>query len=139
MSIYEGTDGISFSTPIPKGARIGSMNYEDIPNYNIDFGQNRKQSRYSKFSDALSAASKYRQKAKDKAIIEKKVKGDDNNGTSGFKISDDATVVEGYRDPGYTIPGQKGTSILGTVGAAMTPFFPVTGQAIGAVGSLTGI
>ena len=100
---------------------------------------NPRKSRYSKFSDALSAASKYRQKAKDKAIIEKKVKGDDNNGTSGFKISDDAFVVEGYRDPGYTIPGQKGTSILGTVGAGLTPFFPVTGQAIGAVGSLTGI
>ena len=96
--------------------------------------------RYSKFSDALSAAAKYRQKAKDKAIIERKVKGDDDdNGTRGFKISDDATVIEGYRDPGYTIPGQQGRSILGTVGAAVTPFFPVTGQAIGAVGSLTGI
>ena len=94
--------------------------------------------RYSKFSDALAAAAKYRQKAKDKAIIEKKVK-DDDDGTSGFKISDDAFVVEGYRDPGYTIPGQQGTSILGTVGAGLTPFFPVTGQAIGAVGSLTGI
>ena len=99
-----------------------------------------RKSRYSKFSDALAAAAKYKQKAKDKAIIERKVKGDDDdNGTRGFKISDDATVVEGYRDPGYTIPGQQGRSILGTVGAAVTPFFPVTGQAIGAVGSLTGI
>ena len=97
-----------------------------------------RKSRYSKFSDALAAAAKYRQKAKDKAIIEKKVK-DDDDGTGGFKISDDAFVVEGYRDPGYTIPGQQGTSILGTVGAGLTPFFPVTGQAIGAVGSLTGI
>ena len=99
-----------------------------------------RKSRYSKFSDALAAAAKYKQKAKDKAIIERNVKGgDDDDGTRGFKISDDATVVEGYRDPGYTIPGQQGRSILGTVGAAMTPFFPVTGQAIGAVGSLTGI
>tara|TARA_R100001509_G_C4804269_1_gene194186 strand:- start:348 stop:764 length:417 start_codon:yes stop_codon:yes gene_type:complete len=138
MSIYEGLGDISFSTPIPKGAKIGSMNYDDIPNYNIDFGQNRKQSRYSKFSDALSAAAKYRQKAKDKAIIEKKVK-DDDKGTSGFKISDDAFVVEGYKDPGYTIPGQQGRSILGTAGALITPFAPITGQAIGAVGSLTGI
>ena len=98
-----------------------------------------RKSRYSKFSDALAAAAKYKQKAKDKAIIERNVKGDDDDGTRGFKISDDATVVEGYRDPGYTIPGQQGRSILGTVGAAVTPFFPVTGQAIGAVGSLTGI
>ena len=97
-----------------------------------------RKSRYSKFSDALSAAAKYRQKAKDKAIIEKKVK-DDDKGTSGFKISDDAFVVEGYRDPGYTIQGQQGRSILGTAGALITPFAPITGQAIGAVGSLTGI
>ena len=27
----------------------------------------------------------------------------------------------------------------GLLGAGLTPFFPVTGQAIGAVGSLTGI
>ena len=100
---------------------------------------NPRKSRYSKFSDALAAASKYRQKAKDKAIIEKKVKDDDDNGTSGFKISDDAFVVEGYRDPGYTIPGQQGRSFLGTAGALITPFAPITGQAIGAVGSLTGI
>jgi len=100
-----------------------------------------RKSRYSKFSDALAAAAKYKQKAKDEAIIEKKVKDDDDddNGTRGFKISPDATVIEGYRDPGYTIHGTKGTSILGTVGAGLTPFFPVTGQAIGAVGSLTGI
>ena len=99
-----------------------------------------RKSRYSKFSDALAAAAKYRQKAKDKAIIERNVKSDDDdNGTRGFKISPDATVIEGYRDPGYTIHGTKGTSILGTVGAGLTPFFPVTGQAIGAVGSLTGI
>jgi len=99
---------------------------------------NPRKSRYSKFSDALAAAAKYKQKTKDKAIIEKKVK-DDDNGTSGFKIADDAFVVEGYRDPGFTIQGQQGRSVLGTVGAAITPFAPITGQAIGAVGSLTGI
>tara|TARA_R100000908_G_scaffold50270_1_gene25536 strand:+ start:61 stop:468 length:408 start_codon:yes stop_codon:yes gene_type:complete len=38
------------------------------------------------------------------------------------KISDDATVVEGYTDPGYTIPGQQGRSfggLIGTVGGAV--------------------
>ena len=38
------------------------------------------------------------------------------------KISDDATVVEGYTDPGYTIPGQEGRSfggLIGTVGGAV--------------------
>ena len=64
---------------------------------------------------------------------------DDEKNTQGFKISPDATVVEGYRDPGYTIPGQKGGGILGTIGAAVTPFFPITGQVIGGVGGVTGI
>ena len=38
------------------------------------------------------------------------------------KISPDATVVEGYTDPGYTIPGQQGRSfggLIGTVGGAL--------------------
>ena len=55
-----------------------------------------------------------------------------------MKISDDASVMEGYTDPGFTLQGQKGRSLLGTVGAVVTPFAPLTGQAIGAVGNLTG-
>ena len=38
------------------------------------------------------------------------------------KISDDATVVEGYQDPGFTLEGQKGRSfggLIGTVGGAV--------------------
>ena len=139
---------------IPGGAIISGENAIGGAgiHQNPDYGQSRdgsvnlgrdpmnRSGRYKKFSDALSAAANYRKQVKDKAIIENKVKGgDDDKNTQGFKISDDATVVEGYRDPGYTIPGQQGRSLLGTVGAAMTPFFPVTGQAIGAVGSLTGI
>ena len=62
----------------------------------------------------------------------------DERETQGFKISPDTTVVEGYRDPGFTLKGVQGRSLLGPIGAAVTPFFPVTGQAIGAVGSLTG-
>ena len=63
----------------------------------------------------------------------------DNFGPKGFKISPDSTVVSGYTDPGFTLQGVQGRSVLGAVGAGLTPFFPVTGQAIGAVGSLTGI
>ena len=70
---------------------------------------------------------------------DKDEKKTDTVGPKGFKIGNDATVVTGYRDPGFTIEGQKGRSILGAVGAGLTPFFPVTGQAIGAVGSLTGL
>ena len=38
------------------------------------------------------------------------------------KISPDATVVEGYQDQGFTLPGQKGRSfggLIGTVGGAV--------------------
>ena len=38
------------------------------------------------------------------------------------KISDDATVVEGYQDPGFTLQGQQGRSfggLIGTVGGAV--------------------
>ena len=38
------------------------------------------------------------------------------------KISPDATVVEGYQDPGFTLEGQKGRSfggLIGTVGGAI--------------------
>ncbi len=104
----------------------------------IDFGQKKEKSRYSKFSDALASANAYRQKTKEKAEIEDSVKNKDGKETKGFKISPDTTVVEGYMDPGYTIPGQKGRSVLGTVGALVSPFAPITGQAIGAVGGLTG-
>ena len=51
------------------------------------------------------------------------------------KISDDATVVEGYTDPGYTIPGQQGRSfggLIGTVGGA------IVGSAIPGVGPMMG-
>ena len=65
-------------------------------------------------------------------------KNDDEKNTQGFKIAPDATVVEGYRDPGYTIQGQKGGGILGTIGAAVTPFAPITGQVIGGIGGVTG-
>ena len=38
------------------------------------------------------------------------------------KISPDATVVEGYQDQGFTLPGQQGRSfggLIGTVGGAL--------------------
>ena len=38
------------------------------------------------------------------------------------KISDDTTVVEGYQDPGFTLPGVQGRSfggLIGTVGGAV--------------------
>ena len=103
------------------------------------FKTSEKKSRYNKFSDALAAAAGYKQKARAEAEAKKDVEDeDDEKNTQGFKISPDATVIEGYRDPGYTIAGQPGRSFLGPLGNAVSIFAPVTGQAISAVGGLTG-
>ena len=59
------------------------------------------------------AAQEQRKTAKDLASAYKR---------GSTKISDDATVVEGYTDPGYTIKGQPGRSfggLIGTVGGAL--------------------
>ena len=59
------------------------------------------------------AAQEQRKTAKDLASAYKR---------GSTKISDDATVVEGYTDPGYTIKGQPGRSfggLIGTVGGAV--------------------
>ena len=96
--------------------------------------------RYAKFGKALEAASNYKKKREAENQVDASMgkKNDDEKNTQGFKIASDATVVEGYRDPGYTIQGQKGGGILGTIGAAITPFAPITGQVIGGVGGVTG-
>ena len=50
------------------------------------------------------------------------------------KISDDATVVEGYQDQGFTLPGQQGRSFGGLIGT-------VAGAALGGplgIGAMSG-
>ena len=52
------------------------------------------------------------------------------------KISDDTTVVEGYQDPGFTLPGVQGRSfggLIGTVGGAV-----IGGMKGGPVGAMKG-
>ena len=92
--------------------------------------------RRNRFRDALMAASKYkdqtdykaRKEAKEKAAAERKT----------MKISDDISVMEGYTDPGFTLQGQQGRSLLGPGGAAVGVFNPGLGAGISAVGNLTG-
>jgi len=113
---------------------------------NPDYGQDpssgvtvrRNPMNRNRFRDALMAASKYKSETDYKAEKESEEKEKKANQRNTMKISDDASVMEGYTDPGFTLQGQKGRSILGTVGAVVTPFAPLTGQAIGAVGNLTG-
>jgi len=42
--------------------------------------------------------------------------------SGSFKVSDDTTVMPGYTDPGFTLPGVQGRSfggLIGTVGGAV--------------------
>ena len=112
------------------------------PGINTDSRSQRNQQRYARFSEGLRRAAAYKDKKAAENEADKEDDDDEktgNYGPKGFKISPDSTVVSGYTDPGFTLQGVQGRSVLGAVGAGLTPFFPVTGQAIGAVGSLTGI
>ena len=92
----------------------------------------------NKFRDALIAASKYKDQTDYKARREAKEKEKAAAQRQTMKISDDISVMEGYTDPGFTLEGQKGRSILGPVGAAVGVFNPGLGAGISAVGNLTG-
>ena len=105
-------------------------------------GDIKRPQRMQKFTEALEKAAAYKQQKEVDAEVEKE-KDDDNEmvGPKGFKVGTDSTVVTGYTDPGFTLAGQQGRSILGPVGAALS-VFPKTamiGRAVGAVGSLTGL
>ena len=92
----------------------------------------------NKFRDALMAASKYKQQTDYKAQKEAQEKEKAAAQRQTMKISDDVSVMEGYTDPGFTLQGQQGRSLLGPVGAAVGVFNPGLGAGISAVGNLTG-
>ena len=98
--------------------------------------------RMQKFTDALDKSLKYKeQKEIDAEVGSDKDEKSNTVGPKGFKVGTDSTVVTGYTDPGFTLAGQQGRSLLGPVGAALS-VFPKTamiGRAVGAVGSLTGL
>ena len=115
-------------------------------NYGIEPGRGNsgiRPNRMAKFGQALEAAAAYKQKkaAENEADAEMGKNGDDDDvvGPKGFKIGNDATVVTGYRDPGFTLQGQQGRSLLGPIGAGVGIFNPALGRGISAVGSLTGL
>ena len=95
-----------------------------------------------RITEALEKAAAYKQQKEVDAEVDKEKDDTDNEmvGPKGFKVGTDSTVVTGYTDPGFTLAGTPGRSILGPVGAALS-VFPKTamlGRAVGAVGSLTG-
>ena len=94
--------------------------------------------RRNRFRDALVAASKYKDQTDYKARKEAEEKEKQAAQRQTMKISDDISVMEGYTDPGFTLQGQQGRSLLGPVGAAVGVFNPGLGAGISAVGNLTG-
>ena len=114
-------------------------------NYGIEPGRGGSSSsnrRGARFVEALEKANQYKQGIYDKAKIEKKVKDDDDDEKSSrnaFSISADTTVRPGYEDPGFTLAGVQGRSLLGPLGAGISVFNPVLGRGVSAVGGLTGL
>jgi hypothetical protein len=107
--------------------------------FSSDDNNSRRSKRYSRFGDALKAAAAYKEKAKaEKEAGVEMGDEDDDKGTRGFKISPDATVIEGYRSPPFRVDAPQGGGILGPIGGALSTFFPVTGGIVSSIGGLTG-
>ena len=135
--------------PLPNIGSSSSSSYGGAGNSSQEgiFEEEKKKdsnrpARMHKFAEAVDKSLKYKQQKEVDAEVDKE-KDDDNEmvGPKGFKIGTDSTVVTGYTDPGFTLAGTPGRSILGPVGAALS-VFPKTamiGRAVGAVGSLTGL
>ena len=135
--------------PLPNIGSSSSSSYGGAGNSSQEgiFEEEKKKdsnrpARMQKFAEAVDKSLKYKQQKEVDAEVDKE-NGDDNEmvGPKGFKVGTDSTVVTGYTDPGFTLAGQQGRSLLGPVGAALS-VFPKTamiGRAVGAVGSLTGL
>ena len=123
--------------PIYSG-KDGTRQYEIGEPVRSSSGSGRS-GRYSRYGDALKAAAAYKEKAKAEKEAEIEMGDeDDDKGTRGFKISPDATVIEGYRSPPFRVDAPQGGGILGPLGAGLSTFFPVTGGIVSAAGRLTG-
>ena len=121
---------------------IGGAGVQQNPDYGQDPSSGvtvgRNPMNRNRFREALMAASKYKSETDYKAEKESEEKEKRAAQRNTMKISDDASVMEGYTDPGFTLQGQQGRSLLGPVGAAVGVFNPGLGAGISAVGNLTG-
>ena len=120
------------------GGLIGNYDaFKDTPKVNYNPPE-RKKTRKDRYRDAVDAASKFKDTTDYKARREAKEKEKAAAQRQTMKISDDISVMEGYTDPGFTLQGQQGTSLLGPIGAAVGIFNPMVGAGISAAGNLTG-
>ena len=97
----------------------------------------RKSGRFSGIFDAINENLKAKDQISYAAQEQRKTAKELAEGykRGSTKISDDTTVVEGYQDPGFTLPGVQGRSfggLIGTVGGAVAgSFIPGVGPMMG--------
>ena len=105
-------------------------------NYGIEPGRGDSNRRGSGIFDAINQNLKRKDEISFQANEQRKTAKElaESYKRGSTKISDDATVVEGYQDQGFTLPGQQGRSFGGLIGT-------VAGAALGGplgVGAMTG-
>ena len=103
-----------------------------------DLPERKKKTRKDRYRDAVDAATKFKNTTDYKARREAEEKEQVSAPKRAtMKIAPDASVIEGYTDPGFTVQGQQGSGLLGTVGSAVGGYFggPLGGQIGGAIGS----
>ena len=93
-------------------------------NYGIEPGRGDSNRRGSGIFDAINQNLKAKDQISFQANEQRKTAKElaESYKRGSTKISDDATVVEGVTDPGFTLQGQQGRSfggLIGTVGGAV--------------------
>ena len=109
------------------------MSTEDKAEQERDRGKGRFSGIFDAINENLKAKDQISYEAQEQRKTAKELAESYKRGST--KISDDATVVEGYQDQGFTLPGQQGRSfggLIGTVGGA------VVGAMNPAIGLTTG-
>ena len=107
--------------------------FKDAENYRRSTKPSRASGIFEAINENLKAKDQISYQAQEQRKTAKELAEGYKRGST--KISDDTTVVEGYQDPGFTLPGVQGRSfggLIGTVGGA------VVGSMMPGVGPMQG-
>ena len=111
--------------------------YGQTPGSGVTLGSdpmNRSSGRKKRYREAYDAATKFKEQTDYKAEKEASIKDNKGRDKATMKIAPDISVMEGYQDPGFVLPGVQGRSFGGLIGT-------VAGAALGGplgVGAMTG-
>tara|TARA_Y100001938_G_scaffold83987_1_gene115430 strand:+ start:24 stop:449 length:426 start_codon:yes stop_codon:yes gene_type:complete len=107
---------------------LTGIKYKDYPKLDIDYGGSGRKKRGSGIFEAFTKSLERKEDKDDTFNRAKALSLAQDFKRGSTKISDDATLVEGYTDPGfsYEIPGRRGFGdIIGAgVGAVAGSFIP---------------